>query len=178
MPFPRPSAHDALPAQRISRVKEADSPLDPLEDEPEDFLSAGAATLYREYIERLVHRLSLRRVVAAGGQELMNLEAFCDTRGEGLIDGIAPALNRVFDHISAGSPDIWTRFTCADAVSVIRDELGRLDVLDQARIVEGDLGGKVVRAFFLYCSYAWAHAAHESAEVCRTIGIRREPLVN
>lgn len=108
----------------------------------------------------------------------MNLESFCHTRGEALIEGIAPALNGFFNRISADPPGIWNCFACAVAASLIRDELARFDVLDREPVTEGEFSGRVLRAFFLCCSHAWAHAVHESAEVCRATGIGGEPVVN
>ena len=141
MASPRPSPHPALPAQRISRINEADPLTNPTENGPADVLYAESATLYRVYIERLVQRWPLPRVVAAGGQELMNLERYCHGSGDTMIQGIAPALNGFFNCISAESPGIWNRFTCADAAAVIRDVLGQRDVLDREGISESELCG-------------------------------------
>lgn len=134
--------------------------------------------LYRDYLEHLVRTVPRGQVIAAGGEELRYLERHCVVGGQDLIDGIAPALDAFFQYLQSASPGIWNDFTCQDAVTVIHDQLGRIEVLDVRTSDDPARREDAVFGFFLYCSYVFAAAAHGSPSVRYEIGIRSGPLLN
>lgn len=134
--------------------------------------------LYRDYLEHLVRTMPRGQVIAAGGKELRYLEQHCVVGGQELIDGISPALDGFFQYLQSASPGIWNDFTCQDAVTVIHDQLGRIEVLDVRTSDDPARREDAVFGFFLYCSYVFAAAAHGSPEVRNEIGIRSGPLLN
>lgn len=135
-------------------------------------------TRYGEYIEGLVRALPCREVVAAGGRELGYLEEHCGARGQALIEEIAPVLDAFFEHIQSSSPGVWHSFTCQDAVEVIHEQLGRAEVLTAYAAFDPESREEAVLGFFLYCSYVFAMAAHNSPGVRNEIGIKIGPLLH
>lgn len=134
--------------------------------------------LYRDYLEHLVRTVPRGQVIAAGGEELRYLERYCVVGGQELIDGISPALDGFFQYLQSASPGIWNGFTCQDAVTVIHDQLGRIEVLDVWTSDDPARREDAVFGFFLYCSYVFAAAAHGSPDVRNEIGIRSGPLLH
>lgn len=117
-------------------------------------------------------------VVAAGGEELDYLGHHCVVGGQDLIDGIAPALNAFFQRIQMASPGIWNDFTCQDAVGVIHEQIGLIEVLDAQTARDPARSEDAVFGLFLYCSYIFAAAAHGSPGVRHELGIQFGPLLN
>lgn len=134
--------------------------------------------LYRDYIGHLVRTMPSDQVVVAGGEELGYIEHLCVVGGQDLIDGISPVLDAFFLHIRSASPGIWSDFTCQDAVTVIHEQLGRIEVLDARTAGDPARSEDAVFGLFLYCSYILAAAAHGSPDVRYEIGIRSGPLLN
>lgn len=117
-------------------------------------------------------------VIVAGGEELDHLGHHCVVSGQDLIDGIAPALNAFFQGIQMASPSIWNDFTCQDAVAVIHEKLGLIEVLDSRTAGDASRSEDAVFGLFLYCSDIFAAAAHGSQGVRYEIGIRSGTLLN
>ena len=106
------------------------------------------------------------------------VERYCVVGGQELIHGISPALDGFFQYLQSASPGIWNGFTCQDAVTVIHDQLGRIEVLDVWTSDDPARREDAVFGFFLYCSYVFAAAAHGSPDVRNEIGIRSGPLLH
>lgn len=135
-------------------------------------LAGFGRQLYRDYIEHLVRTISWDQVIRAGGEELGRLERHCAGSGQELLDGISPVLDAFFQYVQSASPGIWKDFTCQDAVTLIHDHLGRTEVLSARTADDPARREDAVFGFFLYCSYAFAAAAHGSPDVSNEIGVR------
>ncbi len=142
-------------------------------DKLSTFLSRGGDKPYRNYIARIIRNVGVDYVVGMYQIELGRVEEQLGVGGAELSSRISPAYDRFVDHMRHKPPEFWERFSCREAIDVIREETGRIEFDAPEHVLSEEAGENLIYTYFLAFSFRFAEDAHGSKVVRKAMGIRR-----
>ena len=81
--------------------------------------------------------------------------------------------DRFVDHMRHKPPEFWERFSCRDAIGVIREEAGRVEFGLPGQVLSEEAGENLIYTYFVAFSFQFAEDAHASKVIRRAMGIKK-----
>ena len=137
------------------------------------FLSRAGDKPYRNYSARIVQNVGVDYIAGMHQTELGRAEKHFGIGAGELSSRVAPAYDRFVDHMRHKPPEFWERFSCRDAIVVIREEAGRVEFGLPGQVLSEEAGENLIDTYFGAFSFQFAEDAHASKVIRRAMGIKK-----